>query len=99
MDDLLTLIAVSYEQDNIGQQIAAETSADVWAHLRSVSRSEWYAAGRDGMQPAIVAEMPIVNYHGERTAVWHGKRYNVYRTYFVDGSDVIELYLEERVGV
>ena len=99
MDDLLTLIAETYAQDDIGQQIATETATNVWAHLRSVSRAEWFAAGRDGMQPELVAETPIVNYNGERIAVWRGKRYNVYRTYFADGSDTIELYLEERVGV
>lgn len=99
MDDLLTLIAETYTQDNIGQQIATETATEVWAHLSSVSRAEWYAAGRDGLQPDFVAETPIANYDGQKIAEWRGKRYAIYRTYFRDGSDMIELYLEERAGV
>lgn len=27
-----------------------------------------------------------------------GNRYSIYRTYFADGGDEIELYLEEKVG-
>ena len=99
MDDLLTLIAETYEQDDIGQQIPQTSGASVWAHVRSVTRSEWYAGGREGMQPEFVAVTPAVNYNGEKIAVLRGRRYAIYRTYLPDDSDEIELYLEERVGV
>ena len=99
MDDLIVLIGETFTQNTIGEQIATETRTEVWAHLNSVSRSEWFAAGKNGLQPAIVAVTPIVNYSGEKLVDYAGKRYAIYRTYFRDDSDEIELYLEERAGL
>ena len=99
MDDLLTLITEAYTQNAIGEQIATETRVEVWAHIMSASRAEWYEGGKAGLQPAYVAETPIVNYGGQKLCEWRGRRYAIYRTYFRDGSDLIELYLEERAGV
>lgn len=98
MDELITLIAESYTTDAIGQRIPVETMRDVWAHISSVSRSEWFQAGQNGMKPALVAVTPRANYAGEKTAVIRGKRYSVYRTYFTYDADTIELYLEEKVA-
>lgn len=99
MDDLITLIGEAFAQNAIGEPIATETRVTVWAHINSVSRSEWFAGGKNGLQPAIVAITPIANYSGEKLVDYAGKRYAVYRTYFPDNSDDIELYLEERAGL
>lgn len=98
MDDIITLVNVTYTEDSIGQRIENETSTDVWAHISSITRAEFFSAGEHGFKPEYVAETPIVNYSGERTAVYHGVRYTIYRTYRRDNSDTIELYLEQRVG-
>lgn len=45
---VLTLIAVSYQPDEIGQQVPTETRRDVFCNLSSVSASEWFEAGRAG---------------------------------------------------
>ncbi len=99
MDDLIVLIAETYTDNDIGVRVPTETRREVWAHLRSITRAEWRAAGLAGLQPAIVAETPRVNYGGEKLAEVKGVRYEVYRTYAADDSDMIELYLEERAGV
>lgn len=99
MDDLIVLIAETYTENSIGVRVPTETRREVWAHMRSVTRAEWSAAGLAGLQPAIVAETNRVNYAGEKLAEVNGTRYAVYRTYAADNSDVIELYLEERAGV
>lgn len=102
MDDLILLISESYIKDEIGQLIPDETSTQAWAHLQSVTRSEWANAGQKGMQPQLVAITPIVNYHGESIvqigAGESQQRYSIYRTYFGPNSDTIELYLERKAG-
>lgn len=103
MDDLIYLISENYVSDEIGQHVPSEQSVPVWAHLQSVTRSEWYDAGQNGLQPQLVAITPIVNYNGERIVqIGDGeqsKRYSVYRTFFGPDTDSIELYLERKAGV
>lgn len=99
MDDLITLIAQTYQQDEIGQQIAVETKRQVWAHIRSAGGSEFMEGGRLGLKPELVAVTPIVNYQGEKIVEIREKRYAVFRVYLQEESDVLELHLEEQAGV
>ena len=103
MDDLIYLISETYVSDEIGQLVPGEQAIPVWAHLQSVTRSEWYDAGQNGLQPQLVAITPIVNYNGESIVqIGDGeqaKRYSVYRTFFGPDTDSIELYLERKAGV
>lgn len=103
MDDLIYLIAETFSRDKLGQMIPEETSRAVWASIQSVKRAEWIDAGQKGLQPQLVAVTPIVNYSGEEIVqIGDGdaaKRYGVYRTFFRSESDMIELYLERKVGV
>lgn len=98
MDDVITLVAETYTVDAIGQRVATETTRDVFAHVRSVSRAEWFNGGVNGLQPSLQADTPIINYAGEKIAIFHGVRYSIYRTYRREADDIIELYLEEKVG-
>lgn len=97
MDELIKLISVSYVTDELKQRVPVETIREVWAHISSVSRAEWFEGGQNGLKPSLVADTPIVNYNDEKTVVIRGKRYTVYRTYFSYNSDLVELYLEEQV--
>lgn len=100
MDDVLTLIDVSLVQNEFGGfQEKREMRRDVFGSISSVSRSEWYNAGHAGMNPEIVFTTPLINYCWEKEAEFHGTRYSIYRTYFVQGSDEIELYLERKAGI
>lgn len=102
MDELIYLVHETYASDGI-QMVPSEALVPVWAHIQSVTRAEWTDAGQKGLQPQFVAITPIVNYSGEQIVqIGEGetsKRYSVYRTYFGPDSDVIELYLERKVGV
>lgn len=93
MDDILTLITKTSTQDEIGALIEKEVKTDVFAQVRSVSRSEFWNAGQKGLSPSLVAVTRYTNYDDQTEAIWKGKRYTIYRTYF-DGHDDIELYLE-----
>ncbi len=97
MDTLITLNGQSYTTDAIGQRIPTATIRKVWARVQSVTRSEWFQGGQNGLRPALVVYTPRVNYRGENAVIIDEKRYSVYRTYYNDGTDEIELYLEERV--
>lgn len=98
MDSLVTLVGQSYTTDSLGQRIPTPTERNVWAHVQSVSRSEWFQGGQNGLRPSLVIYTPRVNYKGENTVIIAGKAYSVYRTYFNDAKDEIELYVEERVA-
>lgn len=98
MDSLITLVAETFTTDAIGQRIPSESYRQVWAHVQSASRSEWFQAGQSGLRPSLVADTQLINYNGEKTVVVYGKRYSVYRTYYNEESDSIELYLEERIA-
>ena len=97
MDDLIELVALTLTTDELHQRVPIESRRSIWAHIQSVSRSEWFQGGQNGLQPSLVADTNRVNYRGEKTAIIHGKRYTIYRTYFNDQMDTIELYLEEQV--
>lgn len=103
MDDLIYLVAQTYETDALNQRIPVESKTPVWATIQSVTRAEFADAGQVGLQPQLVAVTPLVNYHGEQIVqLGDGEdapRYGVYRTFFGPDSDTIELYLERKVGL
>ena len=94
---VLTLIALSYSPDTIGQLIPQETRRDVFCNLSSVSASEWFEAGRAGLNAEHRATMFAYDYAGETTAELDGVRYGIYRTY-LGRNETIELYLERKAG-
>lgn len=98
MDELITLVKQENVQLETGVMDVKETFREVWATLSSVYRQEFLEAGREGLNPELVATTPLVNYQGEQSAVVRGIQYGVYRTYIVPNSDMIELYLERKAG-
>lgn len=99
MDDIAVLIGQSYTTDAYGQSIATETQCPIWAHQQDLTRAEFFAAGRSGLDASFVLLTQKVNYHGERIVEWKGIRYGIYRTYSRGDSDEVELYLERKAGV
>lgn len=98
MDELITLIGETFTTDALGQRVPVESTRAVWAHISSVTRSEWFQGGQNGLRPELVAITPRANYADEKTVIIREKRYSVYRTYFTYDTDSIELYLEEKVA-
>lgn len=103
MDDVITLVGMIYKDDGLKQKVPVDSLREVWARIESISRSEWNAAGREGLNPQLLIVTAAVNYNGEKI-VQIGKgqaarRYSVYRTYRLADSDEIELYLERKAGV
>ena len=80
---------------------AVETTritAHVIAQVDSVTQTEFFNGGRLGLQPQLRATVYDFEYHDEPIVGIGNKLYSVYRTFYINGADFVELYLEERGG-
>lgn len=94
---VIYLISETFSQDEIGQFVSTETKKQVFCDVKSVTRAEWFDAGRDGHKPSFAFVMFAPDYENEQIIEYEGSRYGVYRTY-VDKNEQIELYAEEKGG-
>lgn len=101
MDDVIKLIRSTYTFDADGNQVEQTSERQVFCKVSSVSRTEFYQAAQNNLQPSYVFEISHYrDYHGEkelRYTDWTGaeKRFTIIRTYRV--GDRLELTAEERV--
>lgn len=95
----IDLVELTTEKDSLNQVVEkTRTTKTVFADISSVSQTEFFNGGRLGLQPSLKATIYDFEYNGEPIVKYNGKLYSVYRTYAVNGSDRLELYLEERGG-
>lgn len=101
LDTVITLIGPSVrEQDDTGVwRTSGESSTDVFAQVSSINRREFFSAGQSGLQPEHQFTIFAGEYNGESVCVYGGKRYAIYRTYHVPGTDYLELYVQREAGV
>ncbi len=93
------LVMVTTEKDELNQVVdKTRTTNTVFAEISSVSQTEFFSGGRIGLMPSLKATIYDFEYNDEPIVRCGTKLYSVYRTYCVNGSDRIELYLEERGG-
>ena len=76
-----------------------ETARTILARMDDVTRAEFFAAGQNGMRAEFRFIVNPVEYEGEKLCAWNGRRYAIYRTYHVPGTDDMELYAEREAGV
>ena len=74
-----------------------ETENKVFVNVSSVSASEWFEGGRNGLNPQFRFTMFSHDYNGEKIIKYNGRQYTIYRTYFRK-VDEIELYTELKKG-
>ena len=98
MDDVISLIKEEYDS-NLEKYIESSRVDNVFCKVESIQRDEFYRAGQNGMSPQYKFITAKVNYINEEIAIYKGVRYSIYRTYEVPGTDDIELYAEDKVGV
>lgn len=103
MDTVINLIGTArYEEgaDGVRRAVPMEPR-QIFAQVQSVTRSEFYQAGRAGYSPAFVFSVFAADYNGDSVIEFEGETYAVYRTYRKtggDGSDYMELYAERQAG-
>ena len=98
MDSVIDLISTTYVKDEYGVEQPQDRSREVFCKIGPITRAEFSAAGRNGLNPSFVATIWAGDYEGERTVKYDGHGYAVYRTYKPLGSDYIELYCERQGG-
>lgn len=101
VDTEITLIRpASREQDENGVwRDTREEARTILARMDDITRAEFYAAGQYGMRPDFRFIVNPVEYQGEQVCAWNGRRYAIYRTYHVPGTDDLELYVQREAGV
>lgn len=83
--------------DENGQRIRLGGTREVFAQVDSVTASEFFEGGRNGLNPEYRFTMFAYDYNGERIVKYDDQFYAVYRTYFAK-TDIIELYAERKGG-
>jgi len=96
--DEITLISYDEQQDDIGSWVKTPVETPAFCSVSSVTRAEFFDAGRSGMKPDCVATMRRCDYGGQTEAVLNGKHLRIYRTY-ANKPDMIELHLEDAADV
>lgn len=98
LDDVLTLVGESYEKDATGVEKPSTAKRQIFCQVGSITRAEFAAAGRNGLNPELVFTVFAADYSDERTILYNGQGYGVYRTYHVPATDYLELYVQRKGG-
>lgn len=94
---VITLVGAQLSQDAYGVWHSTPTRRNVFAQVDSVTRAEFFEAGRNGFNPEFRFTMFFADYEGEDTVVYNDQPYGIYRTYR-GRTDTIELYAERKGG-
>lgn len=97
MDDVILLFTVVRTKDAYGVERETRTSRQIFCKKQSVTRTEFFAGGREGLNPAFVFTVFAGDYSGETLVSYNGQSYSVYRTYQPD-ADYMELYVQREGG-
>ena len=93
----IALLKTTYTQDDLGEWTETSEEVNVFAYVSSVTISEFYQAGLQGMKPEYRFLIWLTEYDNEELLKYDGKVYSVYRTYLRDDGR-IELYVTLKKG-
>lgn len=98
-DTQITLIGRTVSSyDKFGQPIYTETRTDILAESVPVSRSSYYLAGQIGVELAYEFVINPIEYTGQITVEFQGKKMNIERTY-KRSEDEMEIYCSLAIGL
>ena len=97
MQDVITLRKVSIEVDDYGVPAETVEETTIYARVESVSASEFFDGGQNGLKPEYRFLVNAWEYSDEPDVEFNGKVYSVYRT-FRRSLDLMELYVERKAG-
>ena len=79
--EMIQLISENPEAHGVFNAVS-EVSREVFAEIRSVGFTEYYAARSAGIEPSIVFQLAdYMEYNGEKIVGYNSNRYRVVRTY------------------
>ena len=91
------LVTGTFKEDKYGVPVKVETGRKVYGNYDSLTATEIFDGGRDGLNPELRFTMLELDYKDETILVRGDKRYAVYRT-FRPGNGKVELYCERKGG-
>lgn len=94
---VIYLISEEKQQDATGVLRKTYSRRKVFADANSVTYSEFFEGGRNGLNPEFQFRMFAPDYQGEKLVEYRGRTYSVYRTY-IRRTDEIEIYVEQKGG-
>lgn len=68
----ISLLTSEYTQDDIGQWSETVTKTDVFAIVSSITMSEFYQAGMQGMKPEYRMTVWMTEYKGQENLEYNG---------------------------
>lgn len=96
--DIIELIPTTTAPDEYGVDRTVEgLPRVVMCQVRSITRAEFFEAGRNGLNPEFQFDVFGGDYEGETLVRFKGLQYFVYRTYFAR-NDTVELYVVRKGG-
>lgn len=95
--NVIKLISSTKSQDAYGVWKEILSERTVYCNVQSVTQSEFFEGGRNGLNPEYQITMFFGDYNGESMVEYEGKTYSVYRTY-KRRNDTLELYVERKGG-
>ena len=98
MDDVLKLISCTFPQDQFGVRRRKETAREIFCQVEDVTRAEFFAGGRNGLQPEYTFVIPVIDYGKELICEYKGERFAIYRTY-KRSADRLELHVQKEGGL
>lgn len=93
-DNELILIAETFEEDELKNQIASQVENPVLCFEKDVSRSEFYSAARSGLKLSKIFIINKFEYGDEELCKFNGENYKIIKTYDVE-EEYIELTCEK----
>ncbi|MFU0834017.1 MAG: Phage head-tail adapter protein [Oscillospiraceae bacterium] len=96
-DYALALINYKTDYNEIGQEIKVPIKTNILCAVKSIVRSEFYAAAQAGLKPEITFVVHAYEYSGEKEVEFEGQKYKVIRTY-LKRFEELELVCEKVIG-
>lgn len=95
--NVIKLISSTKTQDENGVWRETLSRRQVFCDVSSVTASEFFEGGRNGLNPEFRMTVFAGDYQGETMLEFNGKTYAIYRTYLAR-NDNLELYVERKGG-
>ena len=98
MDSTINLISERMFQDRMGAWDSETITRRVFCRVSSIDDTEFYEAGRSGLNPEIRVTVFHADYRGEKICRFESNDYSIYRTRRIPNSDYMDLYLARKGG-
>lgn len=95
--EVIELLSSDYTIDDNGVEQDTVTARRVFCQVDSVTASEFFEGGRNGLNPEYRFTIFFGDYNGEDMVRYNGNTYSVYRVYHAKKDD-LELYAERKGG-